>query len=98
MSSKTASGFSPLSQHEAKRRARCDERAPTASKKDDPMPSGRDYGDPIVFARDYEAWLNRHGQTMAPGEKPKLNPKPAQARPNPHLRANFDGVGEGENR
>src|SRR5688572_33117018 len=58
-SSNTASGFSPLKNYEAAAKA-------------DPMPRGTDYIDPIVFARDYEDWLNRHGQTMERGEKPKL--------------------------
>lgn len=48
----TATGFSPLAQWEAER-------------KQDPMPRARGYSDPIVFARDYEAWLNRRGETMA---------------------------------
>lgn len=100
-SSNTATGGSPLGDWEARRQ-----------KDDDPMPRARDYADPIVFALDFEAWLNRRGETMAPGEKPKLNPKPAgetcemrRAREygidpdnTEHHAHTFHGQGEGENR
>lgn len=36
----------------------------TYMRTNDPMPVARDYADPIIFAIDYEAWLNRRGESM----------------------------------
>lgn len=85
-SSQTASGWSPLSQYTAKR-ARCGGRVSTASS--DPRPNGRDYADPFLFARDYEAWLNRRGETLS---------RPVDADDTEHHAHNFYGPGEGESR